>query len=107
MARERSVPEGAAGTAGSTMALLLLSNETLDTVMGHVASHAIRAAKGWDEASVTLVREKRVRTFGPTDKVANEVDQAQYATGEGPLRGIDGGDRTMVQLLASGSREGD
>jgi hypothetical protein len=100
MARERSVPEGAAGTAGSTMALLLLSNETLDTVMGHVASHAIRAAKGWDEASVTLVREKRVRTFGPTDKVANEVDQAQYATGEGPcLDAIRKGQEQYVESM--------
>jgi GAF domain-containing protein len=84
MARSRSVSEGVAGAAGSKMAALLLSNETLDTVMGHVASHAVQAAKEWDEASVSLVRDKQVRTFGPTDKVANEVDQAQYATGEGP-----------------------
>jgi transcriptional regulator with GAF, ATPase, and Fis domain len=84
MVRDRLVPQEVAAPAASKMPALLLSNETLDTVMGHVASYAVQAAKGWDEASVSLVRDNQVRTFGPTDKVANEVDQAQYATGEGP-----------------------
>ena len=100
MARDRSVSEGVAASAVSKMATLLLSNETLDTVMGHVASHAVQAAKGWDEASVSLVRDKHVRTYGPTDKVANDVDQAQYATGEGPcLEAIRTGQAQYVQSM--------
>jgi transcriptional regulator with GAF, ATPase, and Fis domain len=63
---------------------LFLSDETLESVMMHLANRAVNEVESWDEASVSLVKNRRVQTFGPTSQKVLELDQTQYDTGEGP-----------------------
>lgn len=63
---------------------LQLSQESLDTVMGHIGRVGIETLDGWDAAAASLVEKDIFTTYGVQDDRVNEVDQAQYDAGKGP-----------------------
>jgi hypothetical protein len=67
-----------------SLADIHLSDETLDSIMGHIGRLGVATLEGWDAAAATLVEGDRVATFGTADKGINELDQAQYDSGRGP-----------------------
>ena len=68
----------------NSLSSLQLSAETLDSVMGHIATAGVANLDGWDAAAASLVEEDRFATYGTHDERINPVDQAQYDTGKGP-----------------------
>ena len=68
----------------NSLADLELSDETLDSVLGHIGRLGIQALEGWDSAAATLVEKDKVTTYGATDDRINSVDQFQYDSGKGP-----------------------
>ncbi|MDP9068396.1 MAG: GAF and ANTAR domain-containing protein [Actinomycetota bacterium] len=77
-------PAGRGERPVNSLGELQLSEETLDSVMGHVARLGIQALSGWDAAAASLVTKDRFATFGITDDRINTVDQAQYDSNKGP-----------------------
>jgi hypothetical protein len=63
---------------------LVFSNETLESVMHHLATRAVEEIDDWQEASVSLIRDRQLQTFGPTSQKVLELDRNQYDTGIGP-----------------------
>jgi GAF domain-containing protein len=66
------------------LAGLLLTNETLETTLQHVAQIAVRAIPACDAAGVSLAEDGRMTTAAVTTPFVNRVDDHQYATDEGP-----------------------
>jgi len=66
------------------LAALLLSNETLDSALGHVADIAVRAIPACDAAGVSLLEGGQVTTAATSGSLVQRVDDHQYAAGEGP-----------------------
>jgi GAF domain-containing protein len=61
-----------------------LHENDLDGVMRKIAELAKRAVAGVDEASVTLVSDRKARTAAYTGDVALALDERQYEEGGGP-----------------------
>jgi GAF domain-containing protein len=74
------------GLEGELTALagLLLANETLQSVLQHVAYSAVRTIPACDAAGVSLAQAGNVTTAAVSDELVTRVDQDQYDTGEGP-----------------------
>jgi GAF domain-containing protein len=68
----------------SELAGLLLTNETLETMLGHVAVIAVRAIPACDAAGVTLVEHDQPTTAAVSGPLVRRVDDHQYAADEGP-----------------------
>lgn len=63
----------------------LADEGTLEATLQRIVEQAVATVRGAEYASVSLVRARReVETVAATDDVCWRVDQAQYATGEGP-----------------------
>jgi hypothetical protein len=77
-------PSGPAPHPVSTLADLRLSEETLDSIVGHIGILGVEALEGWQAVGTSLVEGKRVATFGVNDERVNAVDQAQYDNKAGP-----------------------
>ncbi|MDQ4144235.1 MAG: GAF and ANTAR domain-containing protein [Actinomycetota bacterium] len=82
MAKNR--PDGEIKQTVSSLSDLNLSEETLDSVLGHVGRLGVSALQGWDASGTTLVHGDKVATFGVTDERIQGVDQQQYDTRRGP-----------------------
>jgi hypothetical protein len=81
------MPERPTGTVTNpitSLAELHLSDETLDSIVGHIGRLGVEALDGWDAVGTSLVEGKRVATFGINDDRVNTIDQMQYDTGKGP-----------------------
>jgi GAF domain-containing protein len=63
---------------------VLDEEEELPLVLQRVCQQVIRAVPGADLASVTLLRDDGPETATMTENSADDVDQTQYSTGEGP-----------------------
>ena len=68
----------------NSLADLQLSDETRDSVLGHIGRLGVDALEGWDIAATTLVEANKVTTYGATDDRINSVDQSQYEAWRGP-----------------------
>ena len=66
------------------LAGLLLTNETLDTMLGHVAHIAVRAIPACDAAGVTLFERDQLTTAAASGPLVRRVDSHQYTADEGP-----------------------
>jgi GAF domain-containing protein len=68
----------------SELAGLLLTNETLEMMLGHVAHIAVRAIPACDAAGVTLFEHDQLTTAATSGALVRRVDSHQYAADEGP-----------------------
>lgn len=69
------------------------------SMLDAVCAEAIRVVPGADMASITAIDDDGPRTAAFTDKRAFEVDQAQYAAGDGPcLRAASTGETVRLTL---------
>jgi GAF domain-containing protein len=68
----------------SELAGLLLTNEHLETMLGHVADIAVRAIPACDAAGVTLFEHDQLTTAAASGDLVWRVDTHQYAANEGP-----------------------
>ncbi|CAM3309998.1 GAF and ANTAR domain-containing protein [Kibdelosporangium persicum] len=71
----------------AAMAALTNALETasdISQVLDAVCAEAVRVVPGADMASITEIDDGEARTAASTDDRAVEVDQAQYAVGDGP-----------------------
>ncbi|MCE7010838.1 GAF and ANTAR domain-containing protein [Kibdelosporangium philippinense] len=86
----------------SAVAALTATLETASDsaeVLDAVCSEAVRVVPGADMASITAIDERGARTAAYSDKRAYEVDQAQYAAGDGPcLRAAATGETVRLSL---------
>jgi GAF domain-containing protein len=86
------------------LAQIVLAEETMDSVLSHLAELVKRVVPGADEVSVTLVREGRAATAAYTGELAMQADERQYGLDGGPC--LDAG-RGGEVLLISDMREED
>ena len=63
---------------------LVLSEQSVDSLLGHIGRLGVAALDGWDAAATSIVEEDRVATFGLTDDRIVDVDQKQYDKESGP-----------------------
>lgn len=77
-------PPDAVESELSELAGLLLTNETLETMLGHVADIAVRAIPACDAAGVTLFEHDQLTTAAVSGPLVRRVDHHQYTTNEGP-----------------------
>jgi GAF domain-containing protein len=68
----------------SELAGLLLTNESIETMLGHVADIAVRAIPACDAAGVTLFEHDQLTTAAASGAVVRRVDEHQYTADEGP-----------------------
>jgi GAF domain-containing protein len=71
-------------SALADLARIVLSDETLETVLDRVAFAAKRSMAMDVEASVTLLAADGARTAAATEKMAVTLDENQYANDSGP-----------------------
>jgi GAF domain-containing protein len=77
-------PSGGLDGPVNSLADLQLSEQTLDSVLGHIGRAAVDALPGWDAAGATLATAERMATYGITDERVIQVDQSQYDADAGP-----------------------
>lgn len=63
---------------------LLLTDETLEMMLGHVAHIAVRAIPACDAAGVTLYERDQMVTAAASGPLVQRVDEHQYSSDEGP-----------------------
>lgn len=68
----------------SALANLLLSEETLESVLRHVADTAVKAIPACDSVGVSVAKPEGVTTIAASGELADRLDGLQYATDEGP-----------------------
>ena len=84
---------------------LLLTDETLDVMLGHVAHIAVRAIPACDAAGVTLYERDQMVTAAASGPLVPRVDEHQYSTDEGPcLESLRTGEVMRSPSLAAESR---
>jgi GAF domain-containing protein len=71
-------------TALESLSDVLSQEEELDVILLRVCKQVVHAIPDTEMASVTLLRDAGPVTAAITDDQANEIDQAQYRTGQGP-----------------------
>jgi transcriptional regulator with GAF, ATPase, and Fis domain len=76
----------------NSLAELELSDQTLDSVLGHIGDLGVTALEGWDAAGTTLVEGDKVATFGRTHPTVDVIDQYQYDSKSGPCVDASKGD---------------
>lgn len=81
---DKKRPTGRVEEFIGSLAGLHLSNETLDSDLGHIGQLGVDALEGWDAAGTTLVEDDRVATFGRTHPSVDVIDQYQYDRKSGP-----------------------
>ena len=62
----------------TSLAELVFSKESLDSVLRHVGELGLESMEGWDAAGVTLGNKGLVETYGSTDDAVDRIDQVQY-----------------------------
>lgn len=77
-------PTEALSDSIAELSTLLLSDESLDSVLQRVVDLARGSVKGCEHAGVTLVRQERPLTAAASDGTTLKADGAQYEFSEGP-----------------------
>src|SRR5947209_4494854 len=89
----------------SSMASVVLNEETLDAVLDMVVSLATSAIPGIYGASVSLQRTRQLETRTATSESVRVLDAHQYETGQGPcVTAIATGERQHVTMAELRSR---
>lgn len=94
-------------TTFRTMAEIVYSGESFDSVYEAVCSSAVQLVDGCDHASLMLRRSGRVDTVAASDDIARQIDELERTLGEGPcLDAIDDNepDQHMCADLTEGSK---
>jgi hypothetical protein len=94
-------------TAFRSMAEIVYSGESYDSVYDAVCSTAVELVDGCDHASMMLRRSGRVETVAASDDVARRIDELERTIGEGPcLDAIDDSepDQHICADLSEGSK---
>jgi GAF domain-containing protein len=94
-------------TTFRTLAEIVYSGESFDSVYDAVCTSAVELVDGCDHASLMLRRGGGVETVAASDDVARRIDDLEKVVGEGPcLDAIDDNepDQHMCADLASGSK---
>ena len=87
------------------LAGLLLTNESLETMLGHVAHMAVRAIPACDAAGVTLFERDQLTTAAASGPLVRRVDEHQYMTDEGPcLESLRTGELRRSESLRADTR---
>ena len=68
----------------NSLADLRLSENTLDSILGHVGRLGVATLDGWEAAGTSIVERDKVATYGITDDRVKAVDQLQYEISRGP-----------------------
>jgi GAF domain-containing protein len=79
----------------SSLSNLATGQLSLEEMLTHVATFAVRAIPGADGAGLTLLEDGRADTIVATDPFVTEVDAIQYGLGEGPCISAAAERRTM------------
>ena len=91
--------------AFAALSRLRLADHTADSAMAAIADLVRRTLPGTADVSVTVVEGGRPRTAASTGPLALELDELQYADGDGPcLSAIDLGEPVVVPSTASEDR---
>ena len=89
----------------SELAGLLLTNESLEMMLGRVADIAVRAIPACDAAGVTLFEHDQLTTAAASGPLVRRVDRHQYASDEGPcLESLRTGELRRSPSLAAETR---
>ncbi len=89
----------------SELAGFLLTDETLETALGHVADIAVRAIPACDAAGVSLLEDGQVTTAAVSGPLVRLADGHQYAADEGPcLETLRTGELTRSPRLEADTR---
>jgi hypothetical protein len=94
-------------TAFRSMAEIVYSGESYDSVYDAVCTSAVELVDGCDHASLMLRRSGRIETVAASDDVARAIDELERAVGEGPcLDAIDDNepDQHICADLTEGSK---
>jgi GAF domain-containing protein len=87
------------------LARIVLSDETLETVLDRIAHAANRALPFANEASVTLLSDDGPTTAARTGTLAVTLDERQYAGGDGPcLAAARDGELRLIADMRTESR---
>jgi GAF domain-containing protein len=62
----------------------LAFGEKVDVTLSRIATLSVAVIPHCDYAGISLVEETGVRTVGHTTELVKEIDEIQYATGQGP-----------------------
>ena len=79
----------------SSLSNLATGQLSLEEMLTHVATFAVRAIPGANGAGLTLLEDGRADTIVATDPFVTEVDAIQYGLGEGPCISAAAERRTM------------
>jgi hypothetical protein len=71
-------------TTFRTLAEIVYSGESFDSVYEAVCASAVQLVDGCDHASLMLGRSGRVETVAASDAVARQIDELERGLGEGP-----------------------
>jgi hypothetical protein len=71
-------------TTFRTMAEIVYSGESFDSVYEALCQHAVQLVDGCDHASLMLRRSGRVETVAASDDIALRIDELEKALNEGP-----------------------
>jgi GAF domain-containing protein len=63
---------------------VLSSEEGIDATLSRIATLSVAVIPHCDFAGISLVESDGIRTVGHTSELVKEIDEIQYATGEGP-----------------------
>lgn len=77
-------PSGSIDRTVDSLSEVPLSDESLDSLLGHIGRLGVRVLDGCDAAATSIVEHDRVASFGITDERINRVDQSQYDNDAGP-----------------------
>ncbi len=84
---------------------IVVSRESLESLLERVAGTALRVVNRCDSASVSMADDGQVTTWASTDDAAERADTHQYESDEGPcLDAIRTGDANFVDSLACDER---
>lgn len=98
-------PPDAVESGLTELAGLLLTNETFETTLGHVADIAVRAIPACDAAGVTLFEHDQLTTAAASGSLVRRVDHHQYTANEGPcLESLRTGELRRSESLESDTR---
>lgn len=87
------------------LASLIVSDHSLDSVMTAIAVVGKRLLPNVAEVSVTLLRDGRAETVASTGALASQMDERQYAGGDGPcLTAVREGEVVLVPDATAAER---
>ena len=94
--------------AFAELARITLADQSLDSVMGTIATLTKRTVPAVSEVSVTMVERGKAKTIASTGQLATDLDERQYERGYGPcLAAVEGGEPVLINDMAGDHRWAD